>query len=133
MTERNEIVGLIDQAINAHRRNIARAEIRKADLGLAAPDILDISIATSDAGIERLIKLRDNAVANGNGKTTNGDRMDQISVQITGLQGELLLFHQDVSTEIMDLKCVVMELRDGCPLFNPDTPEGPLVFVRKQG
>ena len=129
----DEITGLFDQAINAHRRNIAKAEIRKADLGLAAPAALDESVASSEREIARLGKLREHA--KGNGRTTNGDRLDQLSAQISGLQGEVLILRRDTGNcvdEIGDVKSAVMELRAGCPLFNPDMPDGPLEFVRKE-
>ena len=129
----DEITGLFDQAINAHRRNIAKAEIRKADLGLAAPAALDESVASSEREISRLSKMRDSA--KNNGRTTNGDRLDRLSAQISGIQGEVLVLRRDTSScvnEIADVKSVVMELRGGCPLFNPDTPDGPLEFVRKE-
>jgi len=131
---RTEFIGLIDEAIHSHRCNIAKAEIRKGELGLAAPEVLDEIIRKSEQEIERLETMKANADQNHKMKImTNGETLSQISAQISGLKAEMLLFRQDVRTDIGELKGVVLELRDGCPLFNPDTPEGPLVFVRKQG
>ena len=130
---RNEFASLVDEAIHSHRCNIAKAEIRKGELGLAAPDVLDDIIAKSELEIERLGTMKEKADQNHKiAIKTNGESLDQISAQISGLKAEMLLFRQDVRTDIGDLRGVVLELRDGCPLFNADTPEGPLVFVRKQ-
>ena len=127
MSRREEMIDLFGQAIDAHQRNIAKTEIRKADLGLAAPDILDEEIERSYAEIDRLEKMREKSKSNGKGRVTNGERLDLISAQISTLGGEVSMMHYDMK----DIKSVVTELRDGCPLFNPDTPEGPLEFVRK--
>jgi len=131
---RREFLELIDEAIHSHQCNIAKAEIRKGELGLAAPDILDDIITKSELEIERLGAMKEKA--NQNHKVvvkTNGESIDQISAQISGLRAEMFSFRQDVRTDIGELKDVVLELRDGCPLFNADMQEGPLEFVRKKG
>jgi len=130
---RKEFFGLIDEAIHSHRCNIAKTEIRKGELGLAAPDTLDNFIVTSEQEIERLESMKAKAERNHRESIkTNGESIDQISAQISGLRAEVLSFRQDVRTDIEKLNDVVLELRDGCPLFNADMQEGPLVFVRKR-
>jgi hypothetical protein len=128
MSNRSEIVDLIEWAIDAHRRNIAMAELKKAQLGLVAPEVLDDSINSSSAEIDRLCKMKEHVLNNGKGAPSNGERLDQLSAQISGLQGQV----STIRYELVDVANAVGELRDGCPLFNPDTPEGPLIFVRKR-
>ena len=131
MSNRLEVLSLIDEAIDAHRKNIARAQIRAADLGLAAPDILSETIVKSNREIDRLILMRQN-LKDGTDGPPDGERFDQISAQVSVLQGEFTTFRQDVRVDINKLANVVQELRNGCPLFNPEAKEGPLVFVKKK-
>ena len=55
---REEFFALIDEAIHSHRCNIAKTETRKGELGLAAPDTLDDSIAMSEQEISIRYQLK---------------------------------------------------------------------------
>lgn len=134
MTERQEIVDTIDQAIRAHQRNLARAELKKATGTTNPPAELDAAISYASREIDRLQSLK-NRMGNNNGRVTQKDRMDKLSAQMSEVQGQVISVNgtlRNQSAILTSIKGTVDTIREECPLFRPDMPEGVLTFVRKQ-
>lgn len=136
MTEKQRIRDTLEAAILEHRQNIATAELQAARNG----DSVEVSRAISHA--EREITRLEHMMAElENGKrVTAADRADRLSAQIGLVQGELLTVKTMLESadnklnnhcgQLKEHGDILRELRDQCPLFNPDMPEGPLYFKK---
>lgn len=134
MTERQEIIGTINQAILAHERNLARAELKKAQGDANPPAELDAAISYASREIDRLQSLK-NRLGNNNGRVTQKDRMDKLSAQMSEVQGQVISVNGTLRSQsaiLTSIKTTVDTIKEECPLFRPDMPEGVLTFVRKQ-
>ena len=131
MTERQEIINTIDQAIRAHQRNLARAELKKAKGDTNPP--VDDAISYANREIDRLQSLKAR-MGNNNGRVTQKDRMDRISAQLSEVQGQITSVNGTLDNHgvvLTSIKAVVDTIEVECPLFRPDMEEGVLTFVRK--
>lgn len=134
MTERQEIIDTIDQAIRAHERNLARAELKKAQSSSNPPAELDDAISHASREIDRLQSLKAR-MGNNNGRVTQKDRMDRISAQLSEVQGQLTSVNGTLDNHGMvltSIRATVGTIEQECPLFRADMEEGVLTFVRKQ-
>ena len=134
MTERQEIIDTFDQAIRAHQRNLARAELKKAQGDTNPPAELDDAINYASREIDRLQSLK-NRMGNNDGRVTQRDRLDRISAQLSDVQGQMIGVNGTLDNHgvmLTGIKTVVDTIEQECPLFRPDMEEGVLTFVRKQ-
>jgi len=133
VTERQEIIETIDQAIRAHQRNLARAELRKAQGDINPPGEIDAAIGYANREIDRLQSLKAR-MGNNNGRVTQRERLDQISAQLSEVQGQLIGVNGTLDNHgamLTSIKATVGTVEQECPLFRPDMEEGVLTFVRK--
>lgn len=133
MTERREIIDTFDQAIRAHQRNLARAELKKAQGDTNPPAELDAAITYASREIDRLQSLK-KRMGDNNGRVTQKDRMDRISAQLSEVQGQMRSVNGTLGNHgvmLTSIKTVVDTIEQECPLFRPDMEEGVLTFVRK--
>lgn len=134
MSERQEIIDTIDQAILAHERNLARAELRKAQ-GNTNPTVeLDAAINYASREIDRLQILKDR-MGNHNGRVTQRDRMDKLSAQMGEVQGQMIGVNgtlKNQSVILGSIKTTIETIEKECPLFRSDLENGVLTFVRNK-
>lgn len=134
MTERQEIIDTIDQAIRAHQRNLAHAELKKAEGDTNPLAELDAAISYASREIDRLQSLK-SRMGNNNGRVTQKDRMDKLSAQVSEVQGQVISVNGTLENQgviLNSIKETIDTIEHECPLFRPDMPEGVLTFVRKQ-
>lgn len=133
MTERQEIIDTIDQAIMVHRSNMARAELKKAKSDTNPTVELDAAISYASREIDRLQSLKAR-MGNNNGRVTQKDRLDRISVQLSEVQGQIIGVTDTLenhSVMLTGIKATTDTIEEECPLFRPDMEDGVLTFVRK--
>ena len=132
MTERQEIIDTFDQAIRAHQRNLARAELKKAQGDTNPSAELDAAITYASREIDRLQSLKAR-MGNNNGRVTQKDRMDKLSAQMSEVQGQIISVNGTLNnhgTMLTGIKTTVDTIQQECPLFRADMEEGVLTFVR---
>jgi len=133
MTERQEIIGMIEQAIRAHQRNMAHAELGKAQSGSNSSVEFENTISHARGEIERLQGLKDR-IGNNNGRVTQKERLDKISIQLSEVQGQVTSVNHTLenhSAILSGIKATIDTIEVECPLFRADMEEGQMIFVKK--
>lgn len=133
MTERQEIVDMIEQAIQAHQRNMARAELAKAQCDANPTTELEDTIDYAAREIDRLQALK-GRIGDNNGRVTQKERLDKISAQLSEVQGQVTGVNHTLENHgvlLNGIKATIDTIEVECPLFRPDMEEGVLTFVRK--
>ena len=133
MTERQEIINTIDQAIRAHQRNLARAELKKAKGDTNPPAELDAAISYASREIDRLQALKAR-MGNNNGRVTQRDRTDKLSAQLSEVQGQITSVNGTLANHgaiLSSIKTTIDTIEHECPLFRPEMEEGALIFVKE--
>jgi hypothetical protein len=135
MPERQEILSIIEEAILTHERTIAEAELKKAAYGSGdVPPEINKAILHAETEINRLEKMRQRIAANsGNSPVTQREQIEALSAQVSEVRGAIAQVAQstiETRADVADIKVVVDQISEGCPLLNPDMKEGPLWLVR---
>ena len=135
MPDRSEIIAIIDRAILTHHKNLAGAELEKAELATTPAPELDVTIEHSTAEIDRLQAMRLRIVANNRSKVDGEERLDTLSAQLSTLNGQFQSLETTLATHgvlLVSVNKTTQKIEEGCPLFNPDMQEGILEFVREK-
>jgi len=133
MSERQEIIDTIDQAILAHERRLVRAELKKAQSETNPTAELDTAIGYASREIDRLQVLK-SRMDNHNGRVTQRDRMDKLSAQVGEVKGQMIGVNGTLKNQgviLGSIKTTIDTIEKECPLFRADMEEGVLTFVRK--
>ena len=86
--DREEIIGLINEAILTNQRNQMRSELQKAQFGQQVPPSVQNTIDYSQAEITRLERMLE-TVTNGDGaKVGNGEQFISLSAQFSSLRAD---------------------------------------------
>jgi len=133
--ERSEILSIIDRAILTHQKNLARAELDRAELGKNPSSELDAVVYHTTGEIDRLQAMRERIESNHRSKVANIERLDTLSAQLSALNGHFHSLETTLGVHgglLASVNKTTQQIEEGCPLFNPDMQEGILEFVREK-